>query len=303
MDWMSVVGGVGSLFGSIGNALFGQSQSKDLMRYQASLNQRAIDTQNRYNSPAEQMRRLREASLNPNLVYGSGVDGNTSAAATVSQSNRNPQLDSGVLDAINTFFKRQQLRNETAVSESSAQLNKATTALRQADTLVRMIEAARKHRTFDSDVAQAAENVRKTQTEIAAGEQGIEESKQRVVESQQRVENLKETVNEIKARVRNLDARTITERLRPSEVRAHIKLMKEQAGTTAKQRELYDSIIRLNDEKIAQLSLLYEKLGYETQMSAIELTMHQGMQKFGLTGWSWNDFGKFLLDLLKVALK
>ena len=37
--------------------------------------------QNRYNSPTAQMSRLRQASLNPNLVYGSGVTGNSAGSA------------------------------------------------------------------------------------------------------------------------------------------------------------------------------------------------------------------------------
>ena len=40
--------------------------------------------QNQYNSPAEQMKRLRAAGLNPNLVYGNGA---TSPSATVRSSN------------------------------------------------------------------------------------------------------------------------------------------------------------------------------------------------------------------------
>ena len=37
--------------------------------------------QNRYNSPTAQMSRLRQAGLNPNLAYGSGVTGNSAGSA------------------------------------------------------------------------------------------------------------------------------------------------------------------------------------------------------------------------------
>ena len=37
--------------------------------------------QNQYNSPTAQMSRLRQAGLNPNLVYGSGVTGNSAGSA------------------------------------------------------------------------------------------------------------------------------------------------------------------------------------------------------------------------------
>lgn len=47
------------------------SYSKDLEMWNRS---------NQYNSPAAQMQRLKDAGLNPNLVYGSGAVGNTSGA-------------------------------------------------------------------------------------------------------------------------------------------------------------------------------------------------------------------------------
>lgn len=46
--------------------------------------QRSVDMwnlQNRYNSPTEQMARLRSAGLNPNLVYGNGAVGNSAGSA------------------------------------------------------------------------------------------------------------------------------------------------------------------------------------------------------------------------------
>lgn len=49
------------------------------------------NTQNAYNSPAAQMQRLKEAGLNPNLVYGNGAD------ATAGQMPR--QSDTGSYDA------------------------------------------------------------------------------------------------------------------------------------------------------------------------------------------------------------
>lgn len=47
--------------------------NKELAQYSFNLNQRAIEDQNRYNSPQEQMNRLKAAGLNPALMYGNGV--------------------------------------------------------------------------------------------------------------------------------------------------------------------------------------------------------------------------------------
>lgn len=53
-----------------------------LAQYQYRVNQEAIREQNEYNSPKEQMKRLKDAGLNPHLVYGSGASG---AAGTQTQ--------------------------------------------------------------------------------------------------------------------------------------------------------------------------------------------------------------------------
>nr|QJB21657.1 MAG: DNA pilot protein [Microvirus sp.] len=72
-DIGEVAGGIGSLVGGIGG-LFGRSnESLKAAKWTAA-----------YNHPVEQMKRLRQAGLNPNLVYGSGagtVAGNTQMSA------------------------------------------------------------------------------------------------------------------------------------------------------------------------------------------------------------------------------
>lgn len=44
--------------------------NKELAEYQNKLNVEQWNRENKYNSPAEQMRRFQEAGLNPNLIYG-----------------------------------------------------------------------------------------------------------------------------------------------------------------------------------------------------------------------------------------
>lgn len=81
-------GGVASGVGSLVSSLFAGSQirktvkaQKELADYQFKLNQQQWNAENAYNTPAEQMKRLQEAGLNPNLVYGNGtVSGNTTTS-------------------------------------------------------------------------------------------------------------------------------------------------------------------------------------------------------------------------------
>lgn len=70
------------ILGSYASAVTSYKNNRRLMAYQAELNQQAIDRQNEYNLPRNQMIRLADANLNPNLVYGTGsVVGNTTEAA------------------------------------------------------------------------------------------------------------------------------------------------------------------------------------------------------------------------------
>lgn len=69
---LAITGGL-KLAGSIAQNVANRRKSKRELRINKSL----IMEQNRYNSPSQQMKRLRDAGINPNLVYGSqGVTGN-----------------------------------------------------------------------------------------------------------------------------------------------------------------------------------------------------------------------------------
>lgn len=81
------ISGIGSLFGSA----FGSDKSlkavreqnaanKELAEYAYQKNLEMWNRQNVYNSPVEQMARLKDAGLNPNLMYGQGNTGNASSA-------------------------------------------------------------------------------------------------------------------------------------------------------------------------------------------------------------------------------
>lgn len=83
-----ITGAVGSLFGlgseAVSNYMSKEDQ-KELMKYQFDLNQQGVENQRNYDKPINQMERLAEAGLNPNLVYGSGsVVGNTSSTPSAS---------------------------------------------------------------------------------------------------------------------------------------------------------------------------------------------------------------------------
>lgn len=79
--WLgAAIGGGSSLLGDIFN-LFGQSKANkeqeqynlNVMNQQRQWSLQDVAAQNAYNSPVQQMQRLKEAGLNPNLIYGEGI--------------------------------------------------------------------------------------------------------------------------------------------------------------------------------------------------------------------------------------
>ena len=102
----AVVGAGIGLAGQLINAnstkktnLASQMHNLNMMRLQNEMNRKNWAMENDYNSPSAQMKRLQEAGLNPNLVYGASAPGNSSGqlhSATPAQwSPKAPQFDAG----------------------------------------------------------------------------------------------------------------------------------------------------------------------------------------------------------------
>ena len=68
--------------------------------------------QNAYNTPAEQMRRLQEAGLNPNLMYGQGNVGNAPTAPQFQQLSEQGYKPVDIPSAIQSFQSFTDWENE-----------------------------------------------------------------------------------------------------------------------------------------------------------------------------------------------
>ena len=118
-----------------------QSQENE-KAYQRNL--QMWNLQNEYNSPTQQMARLRTAGLNPNLVYGNGVTGNSSGSvpqyqpADIKRAELSPYRgwNQGLPDAVSNFLafrsNRAQVENMEA-QNSLIRQQTATEATRQAN--------------------------------------------------------------------------------------------------------------------------------------------------------------------------
>lgn len=145
----------------LGSALGARSNSKtnaanmELARYQnewqTQENEKAFqrsvhmwNLQNEYNSPTQQMARLRSAGLNPNLVYGNGAVGNSAGSAPqyepadIERAHLTPYRgwNAGLTDAATTFLSAR--TNKAQVDNMEAQnalirQQAATEGLKQAN--------------------------------------------------------------------------------------------------------------------------------------------------------------------------
>lgn len=184
---MSIVGGiisgVGSLLGDLGSSAMNNKAVKDtnkanmeIAKYQAQWQQQENEKayqrslnmwnlQNEYNSPTQQMARIRAAGLNPNLVYGNGVTGNSSGStpqyepakfnAPTMQAYRGWNL--GISDAISQFLAYRTAKAQVDNMEAQNSLIRqqtATEATKQAN-----IAASTSRSEFDLNMAKELRDV------------------------------------------------------------------------------------------------------------------------------------------------
>lgn len=175
----AIIGGLGSIVGSaIGANAQRQAniQNMQLAKYQnnwqTAENEKAYarsvemwNMQNRYNSPTAQMSRLRQAGLNPNLVYGSGVTGNNAGStpqyqpAKIQRATMEPYRgwNLGISDAVSTFMAMRQNKAQVENMEAQNKLIKEqvrTEGIRQGNIAISTARSG-----FDLNLARELRNV------------------------------------------------------------------------------------------------------------------------------------------------
>lgn len=94
-------------------------------------NKRAIDfwnMQNEYNHPRQQMQRLQESGLNPNMVYGGGVSGASGRADSLPTPDK-PDL-SGISKGLTNFLQQKAQRAQVDLLQQQVQTEKNNSRLR-----------------------------------------------------------------------------------------------------------------------------------------------------------------------------
>ncbi len=115
------MGFLSDTFSGVVNAVTGNYFNKKQQKKQNEYNTWLWGQQNAYNTPAAQMERLKEAGLNPMLVYGNGsVVGNTASSAHASGPVAMSGIDLGLGKTADRALKKQQ--NEFAAKRLNQDL-------------------------------------------------------------------------------------------------------------------------------------------------------------------------------------
>lgn len=237
-----ILSGVGSLASSLFGANYSQKMSKDLMAYQYQLQQQAIDRMNEYNSPKNQMMRLAEASLNPNLVYGSGVDGNQSTASSVGLSNRNIDFGNPVRDALQSA----NIGADSMVKQQSVKESESRVAKNQAELLNILLDNKWKDKTLDDRIEQTKANLAHT-----LGSTNLMEQQTSNLKGQANM--IEEQIKYTRARTGLTEAQIKTELCKPEQVKAMTKEILSRRDLNEANRKVAESMLKVNDARVAQL--------------------------------------------------
>lgn len=179
----ALIGLAGSLFSSI----FGAKSSANLnyrnRQWQEQMYQRQFDDglrlwnmQNEYNSPVQQMQRLSEAGLNPNLIYSSNANMPSASLSTPSPGTPQtsaPQLDlSGISEFASFMLQKRQQDSQISLNDSQIEVQKQSIQESLARTNLAIansknIDLQSKRQIIENNIASATQQDRIDQMALA----------------------------------------------------------------------------------------------------------------------------------------
>lgn len=200
MAWAEIAGLAVSALGTAGNMVATGQMNKKTRQWQTDENNKnranqweMFNATNAYNSPVEQMKRLKAAGINPHLAYSNGGQMSEAKATNPSSGGGswNPQApQADVTPIMNALFMKAQIDN----------LNSQTTKnLKDAENTGVSTDTARLE--LENKVNQIDQENQIRDVQIQAGKAGIELTHEQVEKTKQEVINLVTTNDEIKGKI------------------------------------------------------------------------------------------------------
>lgn len=177
--------------------------------------QRQVDfwkMQNEYNSPAQQLQRLRAAGLNPDLAIGGNVQNSAGGLSSVSKGSA-PSASYAPPTDFSAFENAAQKAAQTIKTVSESQLVKVETDLAEKKVIAQEIENQWNPRLFKNEFMIGKRKYTVLGVNAAQGRQQIRESQQRVVNMVQECQNLEQVEEQLKLQVDILGEQLAIEKL------------------------------------------------------------------------------------------
>lgn len=233
----------GSIFTSGLNYLF----NRKLAKYQYELDQQAIDRQNAYNSPVQQMARYKEAGLNPNMIYGSGGSaGNQTEVARFDAPRVN--FENPLQGAISTYFDA---RLKTAQEEhliQQAEYQKAMARHESAKELETLLRVNRGKLAYQYDKDTYDERVRSVLLKNQDTEAGIQLKADQSAREKKQLQVMDATIKQINQNIRESNQRIKESDQRIKESDKRIQKMGEEIANLVWRGKILEQEWTLNDQ-------------------------------------------------------
>lgn len=274
----ALIPAAGSLVDSVLGGVFQGSANRKNRRFQEKMYkwQRADaladwNMQNTYNSPAAQMQRLKEAGLNPNLVYGDGgsqVQAATVRSASATQGQEQPLTGTRLGEGMRQFYDVQ-LQNAQLTSQKLMQENlRQDLANKKAQEFKDYAQAGNtivqtSHGKFDLDRkrelslqiiedAWAATGLKKAQIDATVfGNQRAEQLQPGAVQLQEKIISEKDwdIANKKMDNIRRAMENDQYDQMRPiqlAQAKAEIERMQAQTANTKQSTKNEEQLTRIN---------------------------------------------------------
>lgn len=232
--------------------------------------------QNQYDSPYEQMKRFKEAGLNPNLIYGQQTHSPAVRSAQPGTGNQPAQKvdNSYISESLGQFFNIQQqkaqtdnIHQQTMLSLKQGTLTDANIQKVLAETATNQFDLEKAREMRQTVIEQAQANLNKTNVETSA----IETSMQISLDHNEREKlsnavNVKKTLEEIielKLQHSKTQVETLNEKLRSAQTTQetqNLQVQYDKLKAEIKQLEQMTSA-SVSDQQLKILELELRKVG------------------------------------------
>lgn len=232
----------GSIIGGIANTIGQGKLSRKMWKMQAE-----------YNSPIQQMQRLKAAGLNPHLVYGQGAQG---ASGSMSNAPDTPRVDFGIQDFASNYATLQQLKmtetKQAAEIESMRIANDMTIAKTESEILGNKFN----YESFQDRLA----SIKLQNDNIVANTDLTKTTKENKILERP---NIQATLEKIKADTKVSEGQLKIQAASLSKTAQEIKNLVEQRKYVEAQKELQQELLRWYKMGVSPNSSPLHKLLYE----------------------------------------